>query len=169
MGYCKDGGKNAEIMVEKRKKLNVCAKKLLEETQARYEKQVNKSKKEIQFEIGDLVMLNIRNFKMPKTLAAHFVPKYASPYKITHKPHPNVYTFLLPTTFVAHLTFHVSKSKPFKTNDKRPKKKHEYHKRFNLMEHQLMAEIKCILGTKQTQRCGKQYLIKWKGCHPKET
>jgi hypothetical protein len=105
-------------------------------------------------------MLNIQDFKMPETLAAHFVPKYAGPYKITHKTHPNVYTFLLPTTFVTHLTFHVSKLKPFKTNDKKPKRKHEYHKRFNLMEHHFIGEIKCILGAKQTQTCAKQYFIK---------
>jgi hypothetical protein len=105
-------------------------------------------------------MLDIRDFKMPKTLAARFVPKYVVPYKITNKPHPNVYTFLLPTTFVVHLMFHVFELKLFKMDNKRPVRKHEYHKRFNLMEHQLMAEIKCILGAKQTQRCGKQYLIK---------
>jgi nicotinamide riboside kinase len=38
MGYHKDGGKNAEIIVEERKKLKAHAKKLLEDAQARYEK-----------------------------------------------------------------------------------------------------------------------------------
>jgi hypothetical protein len=87
MGYCKDSGKNGEIMAKERKELNVYAKKLLEEAQARYEKQANKSRKEIQFEIGDLVMLNIQDFKMLETLVVHFVPKYVGPYKIMHKPH----------------------------------------------------------------------------------
>jgi hypothetical protein len=38
MGYHKDGGKNAEIIVEECKKLKARAKKLLEDAQARYEK-----------------------------------------------------------------------------------------------------------------------------------
>jgi hypothetical protein len=60
-------------------------------------------KREIQFEIGDLVMLNIHNFKMPEALAVCFIPKYARPYRVMHKPHLDVYTLLLPTTFMAHL------------------------------------------------------------------
>jgi hypothetical protein len=113
-------------------------------------------------------MLNIHDFKMFKALAAHFIPKYARFYRITHKPHPNLYTLLLPTTFMAHPTFHVSKLKWFKVDDKRPKNKQKYHKGFNLMEHRLTTEIECNLGAKQTQSCGKQYFIKWKGYHPKE-
>jgi hypothetical protein len=51
---------------------------------------------------------------------------------------------------MAHPTFHVFKLKPFKVNDKKLEKKQEYHKAFNLMEHQLTVEIECILGAKQT-------------------
>jgi hypothetical protein len=166
MGYHKDDGRNAKIMVEECKEVNICAKKVLEEAQTRYEKLTNKSRRHIQFEVGDFVMLNIHNFKMPKALVACFIPKYIGSYKVTHKPHLNVYT-LLATTFIAHPTFHVSKLKLFKANDKRLKRKHEYHKGFNFMEHWLTAEIECILSVKQTQRCGKQYIIKWKGCHPR--
>jgi hypothetical protein len=155
MEYCKDGGKNVKIMAEKRKELNTHAKKLLEEAQTRYEKQANKSRKEIKFKVGDLVMLNIHNFKMPKALATLFIPKYARLYKIMHKPHPDLYTLLLLTTFMAHPMFHASKLKLFKVNNKKAKRKQEYHKGFNLMEHQLAAKINCILGTKQTQNCGK--------------
>jgi hypothetical protein len=35
--------------------------------------------------------LNIKDFKMPKTLANKFVPKYANPYKVICKPHLDVY------------------------------------------------------------------------------
>jgi hypothetical protein len=68
-----------------------------------------------------------------------------------------------------HPTFHVSKLKSFKANDKRLERKHEHHKGFNPMEHRITTKIECILSVKQTQRCGKQYFIKWKGCHPKES
>jgi hypothetical protein len=45
---------------------------------------------------------------MQKTFASPFIDKYARPYKMLYKLHPNVYILLLPTTFVAHSTFHVS-------------------------------------------------------------
>jgi hypothetical protein len=47
MGYHKDDGKNAKIMAKECKEVNICAKKVLEETQTRYEKLANKSKREI--------------------------------------------------------------------------------------------------------------------------
>jgi hypothetical protein len=84
-------------------------------------------------------MLNIRDFKMPETLVVHFIPKYAGPYRITHKAHPNVYMLLLLTTFVLHPMFHVLKLKSFKADDKRLEKKHEYHKGFNLVEHWIVT------------------------------
>jgi hypothetical protein len=56
--------------------------------------------------------LNIKDFKMLKTLANRFIPKYAGLYKIIHKPQADVYTLQLPTMLVAHLTFYVFKLKP---------------------------------------------------------
>lgn len=152
MGFHRDGGKNAQIMAKERKELNARAKKLFEEAQTRYEKHANKSRREIQFEVGDLVMLNIHNFKMFEAFAARFIPKYPGPYRVTHKPHLDVY-MLLATTFVANPTFHESKLKSFKADDKRLERKQEYHKRFNFMEHWLAIEIECILGAKQTRKC----------------
>jgi hypothetical protein len=38
MGYQRNGGRNVEIMAKEHKKLKTCAKKLLGDAQARYEK-----------------------------------------------------------------------------------------------------------------------------------
>jgi len=134
-----------------------------------YEKQTNKSQRHIEFKVGDLVWLNIKDFKMLKTFENKFVPKYTSPYKIMHKPHPNMCTLQLPMTLVAHSTFHVSKLKPIHEDKKRKDKKQAYHPRFDLIEHKLVGEMECILVVRQTRRIGKQYLVKWKGCHPKKS
>lgn len=48
---------------------------------------------------------------MPDGLVAHFIAKYARPYEIIHKPHPDVYTLKVFANFMAHPTFHVSKLK----------------------------------------------------------
>jgi hypothetical protein len=90
--------------------------------------------------VGDLVWLNIKDFKKLKTLANRFVPKYVSPYKIIRKPHPDVYTLQLPTTLVAHSTFHVSKLKLVHEDKKRKDQKQAYHPRFNLMSINLQGK-----------------------------
>ncbi len=52
--------------------------------------------------------LDIQDFKMPNGLAPCFIAKYAGPYEILHKSHPDVHTLKLLTNFVSHLTFHIS-------------------------------------------------------------
>ncbi len=51
----------------------------------------NKLKRHIEFKVGDLMWLNIMDFKMLETLVNRFVPKYASLYKVICKPHLDVY------------------------------------------------------------------------------
>lgn len=101
-------------------------------------------KRHIEFEVGDLVWLNIKNFKMLKTLANRFIPKYMGPYKIIRKPYPNVYTLQLLMMLVTHLIFHVSKLKPIHEDKKEKDRKHAHHPWFNLIEHKLVGEAKCI-------------------------
>jgi hypothetical protein len=86
----------------------------------------------------------ILDFKITKAFTSPFTDKYARPYKMFHKLHPNVYILLLPTTFVAHSTFHVSKLKLFHENKKNKNKKHAYHLRFDIIEHRLVGEVECI-------------------------
>jgi hypothetical protein len=62
----------------------------------------------------------------------------------------------------------VSKLKLVHEDKKRKDQKHAYHPRFDLIEHKFIGEVECILTVKQTRRIGKQYSVKWKGCHPKE-
>jgi hypothetical protein len=79
----------------------------------------NKLQKHIEFKVGDLMRLNIKDFKMPETLANTFVPKYVGLYKVIRKPHLDVHTLQLPTTLVAHPTFYVFKLKPIHEDKKR--------------------------------------------------
>jgi hypothetical protein len=74
---------------------------------------------DIEFEIGNLVWFNIWDFKLPNALTSHFIAKYVKPYKMFYMSNLDVYTLLLPTTFVAHPTFHLSKLKLFHENKKR--------------------------------------------------
>jgi hypothetical protein len=64
--------------------------------------------------------LNIRDLKMSDGLAPCFPTKYVRLYEIVTKLHFDVYTLKLLTSFVAHMTFHISKLKLFMKDEKRP-------------------------------------------------
>jgi hypothetical protein len=59
----------------------------------------------MEFEVGQHMWLNIRDFKMPNGLAPHFTSKYVKPYESLHKLYPNLYSIKLLINFVAHSTF----------------------------------------------------------------
>jgi hypothetical protein len=106
---------------------------------------------------------------MIETLANRFILEYTGLYKVIHKPRLDVYTLQLPTTLVGHPTFHVSKLKPIHDNKKRKDQKQTYHPRFYLIEHKIVRDVECTLTTRQSKQIANQYLVKWKGCHPKES
>jgi hypothetical protein len=105
-------------MVKKHKEKYAQAKKLLEQAQKWYENHANKTRKHVEFEVGQHVLLNIQDFKMPNGLAPRFIAKYVGPYEILHKPHLNMYKLL--AKFVSHPTFHILKLKLFLHDEQMP-------------------------------------------------
>jgi hypothetical protein len=90
-GICRKGNKEVEEMAKDHEKGKLHAIKLLEKVYVSYKKKANKSRRHIKFKVGDLVWLNIKDFRMFETLVNRFIPKYASPYKVICKPHLDVY------------------------------------------------------------------------------
>ncbi len=70
---------------------------------------------------------------------------------------------------MAHPTFYVSKLKLFLTDDQKLNQKQKVRLKVDAIEHMLVVEIKSILHVKQTCLKCKEYLVKYKGCHHKET
>jgi hypothetical protein len=104
-------------------------------------KHANKTQKHIEFEVGQHVWLNIRDFNMLDGLAPRFIAKYAKPYETFHKLHPNMHTLKLLVNFVAHPTFHVSKLKLFLHDEQRLDRKQIMRPKGDAIEHRLTVEI----------------------------
>jgi len=102
---------------------------------------------------------------MPNGLAPHFTTKCVGTCEILHKSHPNVYTLKVSTNFVAHSTFQISKLKLFSHYEHKPNWKQDVQPKVDGIEHRLMVKIKGIFRRKQTHFKGKEYLVKYKGCH----
>ncbi len=55
----------------------------LKKAHKRYKGIADKSRREVNFEEGDEVWLNIKNFRLPEGLSHKFLGPYASPFKVS--------------------------------------------------------------------------------------
>jgi len=76
---------------EKRWRLWELAKANLEKAHKRYKNFVDKSRREVKFQEEDEVWLNIKNFRLPKSLSHKFLGPYAGPFKVLEKKLSNIY------------------------------------------------------------------------------
>lgn len=82
---------------------------------------------------------------MLEKLTPRFIAKYVESYEIVAKLHLNVYKLKLPTSFMAHLTFHVSKLKVFFRDEKKPNPKQKMWLEINAIEDRLVSEVYNII------------------------
>lgn len=102
-----DLAKKQEQMLEK-------TKVFLKKAQKRYKKQVNVERREVEYEVGQKVLMNVKNFTMPEGLTPKFMSKFVGPFSIRERVFKDVYKLELPPEIKVHPTFHVSLLKPFK-------------------------------------------------------
>lgn len=86
-------------------------KENLEKAQNRMKQQANKHRRDVQYEVGDLVYLKIQPYKL-KSLARRknqkLSPRYYGPFPIIEKINPAAYKLKLPEDSQAHPVFHIS-------------------------------------------------------------
>jgi len=93
---------------EERWRLWELAKANLKKAHKRYKDFANKSRREVKFQEGDEVWLNIKNFRLPEGLSHKFLGPYACQFKVLKKKLSDTYKLELPKNLKGHPTFHVS-------------------------------------------------------------
>lgn len=92
-------------------------KENLNQAQNHMRQQVNKHRRDIQFEVGDRAYLKIKPYKL-KSLAKRvnqkFSPRFYGPYEVVEKINPAAYKLKLPEGSLVQPVFHISgvKSQP---------------------------------------------------------
>jgi hypothetical protein len=149
------------------------AKECLSEAQKRQEYYSNKSRREMIFKVGDLVMLSTNNLKnLDKT--PKLSSKYIGPFKIKNKISDVVYELELPTDMNIHSTFHISKLKKYNVNDDKlfPNRVVDVEVRRpgpeTIINGKEAYEVEKIIGKRLVKRGRErypkpEYLVKWKG------
>ncbi len=76
---------------EERQRLWEVAKANLEKAHKKYKDFTDKSRREVKFQEGDEVWLNIKNFRLPEGLNHKFLGPYAGPFKMLEKKLSDTY------------------------------------------------------------------------------
>jgi hypothetical protein len=96
----------------------------LEKAHKRYKDFADKSRREVKFQVGNKVWLNIKNFRLPEGLSHKFLGPYAGPFKVLEKKLSDISKLELPENLRVHPKFHVSFLKPVARDASRPNREH---------------------------------------------
>src|SRR3954467_10010512 len=125
--------------------------------------QADKRRRDHNFQIGDKVMLNAKNLKLPSTHSRKLSPKWVGPFKIIGQKHKDSFKLDLADKFQIHPVFHANLLKPWINNDDHmfPDRRQDPPPAI-IINDQEEFEAEAIIK-KRTLYGKKQYLVKWKG------
>lgn len=75
---------------------------------------MNAGKREVEYEVGQNVLLNVKKITIHEGLIPKFMSKFAGLFPIVKQVFKDVYKFKLPPEIKVHPTFHLLLLKPFK-------------------------------------------------------
>jgi hypothetical protein len=153
------------------KELHSQVKEHLQNSSQEYKRRTNKHRRQLQFEVGDLILAHLRKERFPKGTYNKMKMKKTRPCKVLKKFGANSYEIELPDGIRISSIFNVSNLYPYKieeagTSDEQPEI--QLTKKMPIAEKPQMESILDKRISKKTRR--KQYfeyLVKWKG-HPVE-
>src|SRR4051812_36700374 len=96
----------------------------LEKTRTSQVTQYDKHHHDVQFSVGDQVLLSTKNLNLASLALApsrKFLPRFVGPFVITSKISPVAYKLDLPATMRIHPTFHISLLKPYTASNTFPR------------------------------------------------
>ncbi len=137
----------------------------LEKAHKRYKDFVDKSRREVKFQVGDEVWLNIKNFRLPEGLSHKFLGPYAGPFKVLEKKLSDTYKLELSENLKVHPTFHVSFLKLVARDASRPNREHTSRPPSDLIRNEPEFEVEVVLKSRQLTGREREYLVMWKGYH----
>ena len=94
-------------------KLHETTKENIECINAKYILAVDKGKKHVTFEPGDLVWLHLRKDRFPDLRKSKLLPRADGPFKVLERINDNAYKLELPADFGVSPTFNIADLKPY--------------------------------------------------------
>ncbi|KAL4325733.1 hypothetical protein GQ457_11G026130 [Hibiscus cannabinus] len=88
-------------------------KENLERRTQQYEKQANKGRKRVTFDVGDWVWVHFRKERFPAQQRLKILPRGDGPFQVLEKVNDNAYKLDLPGDYIVSATFNVSDLSPY--------------------------------------------------------
>ena len=137
------------------------AKQCLEAAQQRQKAYADRTRTQVQLQVGQKVLLSTKNITLKMVGAAKLMPKFVGPFKILEQINEVAYRLELPPSMPIHNVFHVSLLKPYHDDGKRQPPPPPA-----LVDTELEYEVEQILLHRE-RKIGKRkvidYLVKWVG------
>jgi len=107
----------ASKRVEEIKHLHDQVKLRIKKSNACYQAQVNKHKKRVLFQLGDLVWVHLRKERFPSKRKPKLMPRADGPFEILERENHNAYKVNLPRDYEVSATFNVPDLSPYLEDD----------------------------------------------------
>jgi hypothetical protein len=108
---------SAEDFTNAMKELHSQVKERLQNSSQEYKHRVDQHRRQIQFEVGDLILAHLRKERLLSGTYNKLKMKKIGPYKLLKKFGENAYEFELPDGIGIYLIFNVSYLYPYKAEE----------------------------------------------------
>jgi hypothetical protein len=156
-----------EYFATKMQNLHSHIREKLQKSSQEYKRIVDQHHRELQFEVGDKVLVHLKKERFPRGTYNKLKMKKIGPCKILRKVDANSYEIELPDDAGISPIFNISDLYPYREDEAREtkgQKKIQWEKKMHVEEKPQMENIvDQRIGKKTKRKTYLEYLVKWKG------
>ena len=86
---------------------------LLQERQDRHKAELDASRRDVQFSVGDEVLVDTEHTPLPSRSSRSLSPRWMGPFKVLARTAPNTYPLDIPATWRVFPEFNVERLRPY--------------------------------------------------------